>query len=144
MSSNMPVLATLQEFQALGRQILDLVEQEATLLSQGADSLPKQTSAAKQRLLPQLTESLKSLRQHREAWQRLSPAEKAQQSDVSAALRSTQDLLLKVILRDRENEQRLLRSGSIPSRHLAKVQPPARPNYVADLYQRHQQISAQV
>lgn len=140
----MPVMATLQGYQVLGRQILDLVEQEASLLSQGAPGLPKHTTEAKQQLLPQLSDSLRSLRKHREAWHRLSPNEKAQHPEVTTALRSTQDLLMRVILRDRENEQRLLRAGSIPARHLAKVQPAAKPNYVADLYQRHQQISPQV
>jgi len=87
---------------------------------------------------------LRSLRKHREAWQQLSPIEKAQHPEVPTALRSTQDLLMRVILRDRENEQRLLRAGSILARLLAKVQPSAKPNYVADLYQRHQQNSPQV
>ncbi|MBL9170449.1 MAG: hypothetical protein JNN07_22120 [Verrucomicrobiales bacterium] len=144
MSPNLPLLTTLESYQALGRQILDLVEQEASLLAQGEPGLPKHTTEAKQRLLPQLATALQSLRQHRMAWQQRGPHDRTNHPEVTVALRSTQDLLMRVILRDRENEQRLLRAGSIPSRHLAKVQSPAQPNYVADLYRRHQQNPPQV
>ncbi len=45
---------------------------------------------------------------------------------------------MKIILRDRENEQKLLRQGLIPAEQLGKAQSTARPHYVADLYRRHQ------
>lgn len=132
------LLAVLQQQQVLGRQILELVEAEAAFLAQGGTGLPKETSEAKQRLLPELDRSLASLRRHREAWQKLPPDDKARAPQVTGLLRSTQDLLMKVILRDRENEQRLLRLGGVPASQLSKVQSPARPNYVAGLYQRNQ------
>ncbi|MBI1842716.1 MAG: hypothetical protein HYR88_17895 [Verrucomicrobia bacterium] len=135
-SSSSELIQALREHQELARQILDLVEEETQALG-ATDALPASTTAAKQRLLPRLNASLLQLRQHRIAWQRLPPEEKARTPEISSELRSTQELLMKAILRDRENESRLLRAGKVPARHLAKVQPSATSHFVAHLYAKH-------
>ena len=50
-------------------------------------------------------------------------------------LRQNQDLTMKIILIDRENEQSLLRRGLVPPRELPSVNR-QRPHFVADLYRR--------
>ena len=50
-------------------------------------------------------------------------------------LRQNQDLTMKIILLDRENEQSLLRRGLVPPRELPSVNR-QRPHFVADLYRR--------
>lgn len=130
------LIHTLREHQQLARQILDLVEQETQALSE-TEALPATTTWAKQRLLPQLNASLLQLRQHRLAWQRLSAEEKSRTPELSDELRATQELLMKAILRDRENESRLLRAGKVPARHMAQVQAPASSHFVASLYNKH-------
>jgi hypothetical protein len=87
-------------------------------------------------LLPRLGQSLISLRAQRMAWQQLGPAERTQPAEIAALLRSNQDLVMRIIVLDRENEQALLRRGLVPPRHLPPAER-ARPHFVADLYRRH-------
>ena len=127
----------VRQHHALGQEVLELVEEESRVLGAGATALPASTSARKRALLPRLEASLRQLRLHREAWLRIAPEERARHPQVGALMRSAQDLLLRVIVRDRENEQLVLRGGHAPPRQLAKVQAASRPHYVADLYRRH-------
>ena len=91
---------------------------------------------ARKNLLPRLDDSLNHLRQLRGRWQKLSLAERAQFSAVPALLRQNQDLVMRIILLDRENEQTLLRRRLVPARHLPPA-PPPKPHFVADLYRRN-------
>jgi hypothetical protein len=56
-------------------------------------------------------------------------------TEVPGMLRQVQDLIMKIIVLDRENEQMLLRNGLVPARHLPSVNQ-QRPHFVADLYRR--------
>ena len=86
-------------------------------------------------LLPRLNESLEKVRQHRIIWQNFTAAERAAQPEVGFLVRQVQDLTMRVILLDRENEQGLLRRGLIPAREIPSAQQ-QRPHFVADLYRR--------
>ncbi|HAM71983.1 MAG TPA: hypothetical protein DCM86_10105 [Verrucomicrobiales bacterium] len=143
MSLAQSLLAAVRQHQSLGQQILEIVEQESQTLAAGHSALPGPLAERKRALLPLIDQSLRQLRLHREAWVRLTPEDRGREPQVSAALRATQDLLMKVIVRDRENEQHLLRAGNVPPQHLAKVQAVARPHYVADLYRRNVAAPAQ-
>lgn len=127
----------LRHQRQVAQELLQLVEMETAALASGG-SLPAETAAAKQRLLPRLTSAVQRLKQQREQWQSLSPEVRAGMSGTLEELRSTQELLMKVILRDRENEQKLLRLGAVPARQMSKVTPQATPHFVAHLYQRSQ------
>lgn len=131
----MPLAHELRSHQNLYQEILAAVEKEGRALRDpGAGDLLVGT-ATRQNLLPRLNESLDILKKHRVRWAQASPSERAQQPEVAALLRQSQDMIMKIIVQDRENEQGLLRRGMIPPRHL----PPAnstRPNYVANVYQR--------
>ncbi len=89
----------------------------------------------RKRLLPLFSQSLEALRRHRIQWQQVSQEERARQPEIGLLLRQNQDLTMKIILLDRENEQSLLRRGLIPARELPSVNR-QRPHYVADLYRR--------
>lgn len=118
---------------ALCQEVFALVERENQSLRDAGKGPDFETHQAKKVLLVRLNESLVQIRQHRSTWQKLGPAERAQCPEVAGLLRQNQDLIMKIIVLDRENEQVLLRKGLVPTRHL----PPAnrqRPHYVADLY----------
>jgi DNA-directed RNA polymerase subunit H (RpoH/RPB5) len=68
-------------------------------------------------------------------WQILSSDERARQPETGLLMRRTQDLTMKLIVLDRENEQALLRRGLVPPRQLPSVNR-QRPHFVADLYRR--------
>jgi hypothetical protein len=129
------IVRELQAQQELHRELLAVVEQEGCALRDGTAALPAAGAAARKNLLPRLNESLDILKKHRLRWTQASPAERARHPEVASLLRQSQDLIMKIIVQDRENEQALLRRGLVPPKHL----PPAnrqRPNFVADLYRR--------
>ncbi len=132
----MEILADLRTHQSLCRDLLALAERESQWLRSGQADSSFDASAARKALLPQLSGVVSSLRQHREAWQKLSAAERSAQPEVTFLLRQVQDLIMRIILLDRENEQGLLRRGLIPAREIPAAQQ-QRPHYVAGLYQRH-------
>jgi hypothetical protein len=86
-------------------------------------------------LLPRLNQSLDTLRRHRVDWQKFSPDERARYPEIGTLLRQNQDLTMKIILLDRENEQSLLRRGLVPARELPSVNR-QRPHFVANLYRK--------
>jgi hypothetical protein len=89
----------------------------------------------RRRILPDLELSTARLRQHRADWLQLAPAERAGRREIGTLLRQCQDLILRVLMLDRENEQTLLRKGMLGPRHLPSHNA-QRPHYVADLYRR--------
>ena len=135
MNSLNSMVADLRGHLALCQEILALVETERHALHQ-SDAGPAFASyQAKKNLLPRLNQSLNQIRQHRASWQKLSPTERAQFPEVPDLLRQNQDLIMKIIVLDRENEQALLRQGLVPPRQLPSAQR-QRPHFVADLYRR--------
>jgi len=120
----------------LCQEILDLAQRENAALRDPAQPSPFEIYQTRKTLLPQLNESLDAIRCHRAAWQKLPPAERAQHPEIPQLIRQNQDLIMKILVLDRENEQCLLRRGMVPPRHI----PPAtrqRPHFVADLYRRN-------
>lgn len=130
------ILTDLRAHLRLAGELLALADREAVDLRNEGAGVSFALSQERQRLLPELTASLAKLRQHRAAWHHLTPAERTACPEITALLRENQELIMKVLNRDRENEQLLLRRGLVPARH----HPPAarqRPHFVADLYRRH-------
>lgn len=135
MNSLDSMVTDLQGHLALCQEILALVETERHALHHSESGPSFESYQAKKNLLPRLNQSLNQIRQHRATWQKLSPAERAQHEEVPALLRQNQDLIMKIIVLDRENEQALLRKGLVPPRQLPSAQR-QRPHFVADLYRR--------
>ena len=127
--------ADLRTHQAISRELLVLAERESQALRLGQTAALQEIYQSKKILLPQLNESLEKVRQHRILWQTLSVTERSAQPEIGYLVRQTQDLIMRVILMDRENEQGLLRRGLIPAREIPSVQQ-QRPHFVASLYRR--------
>ena len=132
------MLIDLRQHQLLSREILSLAERESQALRQPSPGQPavlQEISDLRRLLLPRLSESLEKVRRHREHWQTLAVAERAAQPEIAYLVRQTQDLIMRVLLLDRENEQGLLRLGLVPAREMNAVSG-QRPHYVAGLYRR--------
>ncbi|HVK57216.1 MAG TPA: hypothetical protein VM735_00420 [Candidatus Kapabacteria bacterium] len=100
------------------------------------EGLTVESSAQRKKFLAQLTNSLDKIREHRTVWMRLEPAARQGHPEIAELLRENQNLIMKILVLDRENEQALLRKGLVPLRHV----PPAnrqRPHFVSSLYQRN-------
>jgi hypothetical protein len=97
---------------------------------------PAEFSEHRKRLLPRLESVLIKLRGSREFWQKLTQAERDRCGEIRNLFQEIQNLLPRVLMLDRENQQEMLRRGVLPAAQL----PPAavqQPNFVASLYQRH-------
>jgi hypothetical protein len=133
-TSTQTILTDLHEHLELCGCLLGIVQRESQTLRQTEDGLGAET-AAKKDLLPALDLSLNKIRQHRIEWHKQSPLDRARETGVAALLGQIQDLIMKIIVLDRENEQVLLRKGLVPARHLPSANR-QRPHYVAGLYRR--------
>jgi hypothetical protein len=123
MNSESQMLVDLRSQLAINTDLLGHLERESQHLRQ-VDA-PQSSAASEARI-----------RQHRNFWLSLSPEVRSTKHEIRELLRQNQDLIMRLIILDRENEQLLLRRGLIPPKHL----PPAqrqRPHYVADMYRRN-------
>ena len=125
----------LQAHLTLCRDILSVTEGEGRLLRHPETPSMFELYQRKKDLLPRLTESLDRLRKHREIRQAAGAGTGTRPPEIEALLRQNQDLIMKIIVLDRENEQALLRRGLVPARELPSVNR-QRPHFVADLYRR--------
>jgi len=129
------IVTDLQARLALCQELLGVIESEAQALRRADQPSLFEFYQLRKNLLPRLNQSLDTLRRHREHWQKFSQDERARHSEVGLLLRQNQDLTMKIIVLDRENEQNLLRRGLLPARELPSVNR-QRPHFVADLYRR--------
>jgi hypothetical protein len=125
----------LDEHLGLCREILAVVEEEGRAWRPHGGGDPYVGVESKKNLLPRLNRSLDQLRKNRALWQQFRPAERARHTQIAWLLRAIQELTMKIIVRDREHEQALLRLGRLPPGRLPPVNR-QRPHYVADLYRR--------
>ena len=130
------LIKDLRAHLALCEEAMSLSASENQTLAGGTEYAAFDFCQKRKNLLPRLEQSLMALRQWRQRWLQVCPADRAGCAEVKSLFQAVQGLLMKVLLLDRENQQALLRRGLLPARHLpaAAVQ---QPHCVADLYRRH-------
>ena len=69
-------------------------------------------------LLQRLSGAQQQMFTHKAAWMRLNTAERAQHPQVGSLIRQNLDLIMKVVLLDRENEKLLLHHRLVPAKHM--------------------------
>jgi hypothetical protein len=129
------VAGSLREHLGLCQEILGLVEKESQLLRQDDAEELKTLSAQRKSLLPRLNQSLDHLKVQRARWQQMGSSERGRHPEIGGLLRQNQDLIMKIIVLDRENEQTLLRKGMIPVQQLPAAQR-QQAHFVTELYRR--------
>jgi DNA-directed RNA polymerase subunit H (RpoH/RPB5) len=129
------IIDDLKKHLALCQELLLTVEREGQTLRRSDNPSLFEFYQLRKNLLPRLNQSLDSLRRHRVSWQKFSLDERARYPEIGMLLRQNQDLTMKIIVLDRENEQSLLRRGLVPPRELPSVNR-QRPHFVAELYRR--------
>lgn len=130
----------LQTYASLCDEMLALAAHENQTMRERENLSLGAHDGRRKELLGRLDQSLGALRTHRVAWQNLPAAERSQHADISRLIGTTQQLAMKVIVLDRENEQGLLRRGLVPARHLTTLRH-ERPNHVAGVYQKHRTVN---
>jgi hypothetical protein len=89
----------------------------------------------KRNVSKRMADTLSSLRRFRQAWQVLAAEERARHPQVLGAVRVSQELAMKLIVLDRENEQALLRRGLVSPQHLPNAAR-QQPHFASTLYRR--------
>ena len=133
-----PYADLARELRALlhtGQQIPGHVQREHQQLKSGAVTDLPSLITPRRGVLEQLTEAQDRVFAHKADWLRLAPSERQRHPEIPALIRQNLDLIMKIVLLDRENEQQMLRHKMVPAEHLP---PPERqkPHYVAQLYNR--------
>jgi hypothetical protein len=116
-------------------ELLTLASRENQTLRSDANLSVSLNDYWRKDLLSRLDKALDKLRRHRIAWQKLQPSEKARNPEISRLIRAAQEVAMKIIALDRENEQLLLRRGLVPPRQLAAHRQ-FQQELAASLYQR--------
>lgn len=130
------LLRDLRAFAAVGEDALALAAREHHALAAPADYEPFEFHRSRKDLLNRLEPLIIGIRHWRQLWQQISPLERAGCSDVIDVIQMLQNLLVKILQLDRENQQALLRRGLVPARHVSSCAAPPS-NFVANLYRRH-------
>ena len=130
------ISSDLQKHRELCERILaDAGEEHALLEGENKEQL-HQLAESKKKVLAELTQSLDKIREHRVAWLKVEPTVRQRHPEITELLRETQNLIMRILVLDRENEQAWLRRGLVPARQI----PAARrlqPHLAASLYRRN-------
>jgi hypothetical protein len=76
------------------------------------------------------------LRVARDLWSNISQPERERSGEIKNLFQEIQNLLPRILMLDRENQQEMLRRGVLPPSQLPPVQA-QQPNFVGNLYRRH-------
>jgi hypothetical protein len=135
MNDDGDLIDDLNVHQALCQELLAMAQGEAETLHRGDNPSLFAWCQLRKNLLPRLDQSLECLRRDRIEWKKRTLEERAAHSEIRRMLRRNQDLCLKIMVLDRENEQRLLHRGMVPARPSSPSGQP-RAHFVAELYRR--------
>lgn len=136
MSDPAAIMEDLRAHLALCEELLRLATRENQRLRAAEAGAFAEWSRERRRLLPQLDATLAKVKARRLAWQRRPATAPAPAPELPALIRSIQDVIMKILVLDRENEQTLLRLGLVPVGQLPQSGR-QRPHFVAELYRRH-------
>ena len=128
--------AELRRHHEVCREFLTLFTEENQALRSPETWSATTFTEKRKRLLPQLESVLIALRNCRQWWERMSADDRARCGEINTLLRDIQNLLPRILLLDRENQQEMLRRGAVPATQLPSVAS-QRPHFVTGLYQRH-------
>ena len=130
-------LATdLREHLAICHECLALFTVENRMLRNSPTWQPMALHEQRMRLLPRLESVLIKLREARDAWKNYSEPERERCGEVKNLFQELQNLLPRILMLDRENQQEMLRRGVLPPAQLPPVQA-QQPHFVNNLYRRH-------
>lgn len=130
------LIQDLRSFVRVCEELLTLANSENQALAQGGDVEMTQFTQTRKDLLGRLNEVLVSIKNWRKLWQQQDPAKRTGPQEIKPLLEVLQQMIVRILQLDRENQQSLLRAGRLPARHV----PPAaaqQPSFVARLYSRH-------
>lgn len=126
----------LSHYQSLCEEVLTLTTTENRALAATTEYEAIGFNDQRRSLMPRMDSMMAKLRLRRLSWQQVPAAERERCEQVRTLFTNIQNLLMKILLLDRENQQAMLKRGLVPARHLPAA--PVRPaNFVASVYARN-------
>lgn len=130
------LISDLRAFAGVCEEVLTLAQRERETLASEAEFKHQEFAQRREQLLPTIKSLLQKFRHHREMWGKVPQAQRDRFQELKRAFQNIQNLLMKIIVLDRENQQALLRRGLVPLGHLPAEGVRA-PHCVADLYRKN-------
>lgn len=127
----------LQEHRQVCRELLAAYEREAAGLQSGEPAVLAEVDRVRRQLLPRLQELTVQLRAQRQAYEQLPEDRRQLPAGWRVVLEENQELVLRILALDRENQQARLRLGLVPPPHWPAPVPASGQGYVSELYRRH-------
>jgi hypothetical protein len=126
----------LREFARVCEEALSLAQREHQALSGQGAYEHREFHQRRAELLPDIESLVKKFRGHRAAWRQLPQSQRDRFEELKRLFQSIQNLMMRVLVLDRENQQAMLKRGLVPVRHIPEAAA-RQPHYVADLYRRN-------
>lgn len=130
------LIRDLRNFVVVCEDLLSLSTAEHQTLAKDNGLDVNRFSDTRKGLLARLNEVLVSIKNWRKVWQQQNQSERTQHPEVKALLGVLQQMIVRILQLDRENQQSLLRAGLLPARQLPAAAA-QQPGFVARLYSRH-------
>lgn len=129
--------ADLQAFARVCEDVLALARREHQALSAAAAYEHREFHQRRGELLPDIESLVRKFRDHRAAWRQLPQSQRDAFEELKRLFQTIQNLLMRVMVLDRENQQAMLKRGLVPVQHIPEAAAARQPNYVADLYRKN-------
>ncbi len=126
----------LRGHKALCGEVLAIVQREHQQLKANRISDLKDFFRTREQMLESVTNSQQKMFSHKASWLRLTPVEREKHPEIGGLIRQNLDMIMKIVVLDRENEKLLLANKLVPASHMP---PPERqkPSLVAQRYRAH-------
>ncbi len=133
-----PIAEALREHLGVCGDLLLLAQEEAEALRQPGPFPAARLQAARKDLLVRLESSSRLVASQRNRSGQLSVEDCESPTELVDLVQTTLDMIMRVLVIGRENEESLLRRGLLPARSLPRAEQ-SQPSFVALTYQRHAQ-----
>jgi hypothetical protein len=126
----------LSAFACVCEEVLSLARREHQALSGPGAYEHNEFDQRRGELLPDIESLVRKFRAHRAAWRQLPQGQRDRFEELKRLFQNIQNLLMRVMVLDRENQQAMLKRGLVPVQHIPAAAA-REPHYVADLYRKN-------
>ncbi|HEV2452983.1 MAG TPA: hypothetical protein VGY98_01895 [Verrucomicrobiae bacterium] len=128
--------ADLRVFTGICEEIFSLARSEHQALAGPGGYEQRAFDRRRSELLPDIESLVRNFRSHRAAWCQIPQAQRERFEELKQLFQKIQNLLMRVLVLDRENQQAMLKRGLVPAQHIPAVAA-KQPNYIANVYRKN-------
>jgi hypothetical protein len=126
----------LLTFARVCEDVLSLAQREHQALSGPGAYDNQEFHQRRGQLLPNIESLVRKFRGHCVAWRQLPQSQRDRFEEMKRLFQTIQNLVMRVLVLDRENQQAMLKRGIVPVQHIPEAAA-RQPHYVADMYRKN-------